>query len=211
VVIWGVGGCFPDGNPEGGAERKSVTAVADRCALVNVRDEITVRHYGLSRVQISACPTIVYLRKFPVPAPRGKAVLFSSHDELVGAGETERIHQVLREVTPGYRWTHNAQSRRMGLDDILEKDYRPAPLVVTTRLHGAIIAYGLGVPYVAVARDEKLRDFQRLYGNGELLEDVGRLAETIRSGAAQVHRAIEWEPVLEFGERARRWAAELRG
>jgi polysaccharide pyruvyl transferase WcaK-like protein len=47
--------------------------------------------------------------------------------------------------------------------------------VVTSRLHGAIIAYGLGLPYVALAGDEKLREFHRLFGGGQLVNSAAEL------------------------------------
>jgi Polysaccharide pyruvyl transferase len=209
MIIWGVGGCFPDSEAKAGIDQKTVAQAAQRCDLINVRDELTVNEYGLSGAHISACPTVVHMRHF-LPARTGQGpLLFSSHDELVPPEETKRIHEVLRADAPGYLSTDNSQNRRQGVDDVIRRSYCPAPLIVTTRLHGAIIAYGLELPYVAVARDKKLRDFHRLYGNGVMLERVDELSDVIKNRRAQVTRSVEMGRVLEFGDRAKAWVSAL--
>ena len=46
-------------------------------------------------------------------------------------------------------------------------------------MHGAIIAYGLGLPYIAIAGDEKLREFHRLFGGGWLVENLNQLNQVL--------------------------------
>ena len=63
------------------------------------------------------------------------------------------------------RVTDNIQRRLLSLDDIVRGADGKSRLVGSTRLHGAIVAYGLRIPYVAIPRDEKIT--QRFYGGTE--------------------------------------------
>jgi len=80
--------------------------------------------------------------------------------------------------------------------------YCRSELVVSTRLHGAITAYGLGIPYLALPGDEKVREFQRLYGGGQLFDNTNALTELL----AQTHvrqPLPNLGDIQTFGERAR--------
>ena len=98
------------------------------------------------------------------------------------------------------------QRAAYGLERIVREDYLPAEVVVSTRLHGAIIAYGLGIPYVAVPRDEKVRAFHRLHGNGILCEDPADVGEAVAAAEKLTLAPIAIEPVRAFGRRASEWA-----
>jgi hypothetical protein len=209
MAIWGVGGCFPDGRAEGGLPCPSAPAVADRCDLVNVRDDVTAEVFGFRGADVSACPTLAYLDGPVRRGRRGSGVLFSSHEELVGSHATRPITRLLARRFPAHRTTDNEQTRWRGVADIVRRDYLPSRLVVTTRLHGAIIAYGLGIPYLALARDEKLRAFARLYGNGVAVDELADLADALAGPLPAATRPIALAPVRAFGARARAWLAGL--
>jgi hypothetical protein len=205
MIMWGVGVCFPDAKGRVGVDRRTVAEVARRCDLVNVRDDLTAEFYGLDKAHISPCPTLAYLRRFHTVLGMDKPVLFVSHKELTPADEIAAVRQVLTRAAPNYQYTTNAQSRFLGLHDILTRYYCRSSLVVTTRLHGAIIAYGLGIPYLALARDEKLRAFCRRYGNGLAVETVEELQHALTRHSAITVRPIRMDSVLEFGGRANAW------
>lgn len=207
MIIWGVGICLPDGKGSYGADRDVVAEVAKRCALVNVRDDLTADYYAFKSADISACPTIVYLDKFrQFIRENNKQVLFSSHEELVeGKEKLELIKTVLRLTPFQFQYTDNVQYPFLGLDDLIAGSYSHSRLVVTTRLHGAIIAYGLGIPYIAIPRDEKLRAFYRIYANGISVKNASELEETLRNGKLPAMKPVQMSPVLNFGERAKNW------
>jgi Polysaccharide pyruvyl transferase len=206
MIIWGVGTCFPDDEGAVGVSRALVTEIASRCDLINVRDDLTAEYYGLENPSITACPTIAFLQKFQRKVDKNPTqVLFSSHEELVSSEETEQIQALLGRLVPDYKYTNNLQRRFTPLNKIISQSYCKSRVVVTTRLHGAIIAYGLGVPYIAIPRDEKLRAFHRLYGNGASIERVSDLGEALHGEAARITQPIALAPVLEFGDRARDW------
>lgn len=211
IIIWGVGACFADQDATT-ADRAIVAEVAKRCDLINVRDDLTADYYGFDRASITACPTVAFLDKFRQKMPSNRVqVLFSSHEELVSDTETGEIRSILERVAPQYQYTNNLQRRFTTLNDIIVKRYCQSRTVVTTRLHGAIIAYGLGIPYIAIPRDEKLRAFHRLYGNGASFEQVSDLADLTRWDEAKITQPIALEPVLAFGAQAGDWVNSMCG
>lgn len=209
AVIWGVGICSPDRNAEKGVDRNVFRAAADKCGPINFRDDLTADYYGVHRSTISPCPTIVYLEDF-VRKSSGDAgdVLYASHDELVAESERDLIRRQLEQCVGRVRVTDNIQRRLLSLDDIVRSAYGRSRLVVTTRLHGAIIAYGLGIPYVAIARDEKIRAFHRCYGNGALIEHADQLPE-ILGAPVRCDRTIQYDQVYECGKQMKAWLASV--
>ena len=53
--------------------------------------------------------------------------------------------------------------------------YQDCDYVVTTRLHGAIIAYAFKRPYIAISFDPKITAFNKLYGGGVCISDLNQL------------------------------------
>jgi hypothetical protein len=209
AVIWGVGICSPDRVADTGVDRTVFRAAADKCALINFRDDLTADYYGIQQSTISPCPTIVYLEELARKRAGDRdGVLYASHDELVAESERDLIRRQLEKCVGRIRMTDNIQRRLLSLDDIVRSAYGRSRLVVTTRLHGAIIAYGLGIPYVAIARDEKVRAFHRCYGNGALIEDPEQLPE-ILGASVRCDRTIQYEQVHACGNRMKTWLASV--
>ncbi len=210
TIIWGIGVCFPDDSRSAqGVSRDVVAAVADNCELINVRDDITADHYGMERADISPCPTIAYLDDF-VPSDRRTtgSFLVSEHQHLVSSDECRQIRRELSANGVSHRVTHNAQTLTLNIDAIIKQYYCPSPGVISTRLHGAIIAYGLGIPYLAVTRDDKLRAFHRLFGNGLATEEIGDVARLTHQLPEMNLQPRQLPSVHRFGETARRWIAQ---
>lgn len=204
-VVWGVGACFPDSETESGVSVRIARPVLENAALINLRDDITAEHYDLSDVHISPCPTIVYLenRNATELGNRGR-ILYSSHTELVGKVERNAVYKAVESTSSDFVYTDNIERRLEGLDDIIES-YAQSSLVVTTRLHGAIIAYALRVPYIALARDDKVRAFQRLYGNGVLVEKIEEIHNLLENVPNIEVGPVDVESVYAFGRRVNNW------
>lgn len=211
MIIWGVGVCIPDGqNPI--VPRETVARVAGRCELINVRDDLTADTYALRTADISACPTLVYCDTFRSRVVRdARTLLYSSHIDLVAPEETQRLVDTARGSRRTFLFTDNIQRRRFGLRDIILKRYCPAGLVVTTRLHGSIIAHGLGIPYIAVARDEKIRRFNALYGNGVCVESADELKAALAGAPPAITNTQALHAVRAFGRRASAWVESQVG
>lgn len=203
-VVWGVGGCFPDAPPLQAVPPEIARPVLQAAELVNLRDVKTADFYDVPTARISACPTVIYLRDLRTKRrPEAGLAVFSSHEPLVGALASKETAIRLQKLFQEVRVTDNVQSRTVGLQDIVARFYLPSEVVVTTRLHGAIIAYGLNIPYVAIARDEKVRDFHRLYRNGIVIETLDQLEDAILGSKSVDTSSIAYEPVERFGDEAK--------
>jgi polysaccharide pyruvyl transferase WcaK-like protein len=101
------------------------------------------------------------------------------------------------------------QTPEQGLEDIIRNYYCRSELVIATRLHGAITAYGLGIPYLALPGDEKVREFHRLFGGGKLFNNMDELAELLAEKHASVMRP-DLTRVLEFGAAAKQALEHLK-
>lgn len=204
IIIWGVGICLPDNNKKG-VNKNIITPITQECDLINVRDEFTAHYYNLPDASITACPSIIYLQDIAKQKKQTTNVLYAFHDQLESADEHQAILKTLQKQFPNLLVTNNIQTKKVGLNHIIEHFYCTSSLVITTRLHGAIIAYGLGIPYIIIARDEKLRSFYQQYKNGFLVENIEELQELIQNLPAMNLQPINYEPVLTFGKQAREW------
>lgn len=210
IIVWGVGGCYPDNKESSPVPANVAGAVFERCDLINLRDDVTADYYHLPSAHLSPCPTIAYLQAYNRACTPRKSVTFSNHAGLVSHKETAEIARAIACTGRRCVMTNNEQTVRLGLDDIIRRFYCPADVVVTTRLHGAIVAYGLGVPYIAVPRDEKLRAFHRLYGNGVAIHPTLQVADVLHDGEIRADGAVRFDLVADFGKKAKDWMQGLR-
>lgn len=213
IIVWGVGACLPDDNPEV-ADRNAVNDVFQRAKLVNVRDTLTTSIYESDDISVSACPTVVFLDKFKDQFGGGENVLVSWHKELVSREGNKKIVDYVESYS-GHNvfLTDNIQRPSEGLIDIIEKYYLESDLVVTSRLHGAIIAYSLGIPYISIARDDKVRSFVGDYGNGRIVESMSELkgAYLYENTSNYLSNEIEIRDVLKFGHKASEYIDSICG
>src|SRR5690625_6770574 len=78
------------------------------------------------------------------------------HNEL--DDEKEVLFKYLKKNTEHVLTTNNQQSPWYGLTQMIEKLYCESKVIVKSKLHGAITAYSLGIPYIAFPIDKKLED-----------------------------------------------------
>jgi len=216
TVIWGVGLCSLDSIDDPTFVSPDVaSAVFERALAVNVRDDLTADTYGggiQDSISVTECPTILYLQRFRV-APVKDAVTLVIHPDLISEDVHEEVESSLTKRGLRLKKTLNVQNEAEGIDDIIYNYYCESSLIVTSRLHGAIIAYGLGLPYIALPGDEKVREFHRIFGGGWLVEDVARLEAlldhpefTFASPGVEPSKPDVSE-IEEFGRRAARLLA----
>lgn len=214
AIIWGVGTDGVDGISN--SYREVVSELAKRCDLVNVRDELTANTFDLVEPDISACPTLAYLKKF-----KDKRKTFKKNPEKVTFihymaqthtnPEAKEIHQILNGNFSRYGRIINYQYSYMGLDDIIEHYYLESNFVVTAMLHGAISAYSLGVPYVAISKTDKIKAFSSKFGNGFSISSPEELKELLKTEeiTSRSLEPIAIEPVLTFGRKAKAWISAV--
>jgi polysaccharide pyruvyl transferase WcaK-like protein len=80
--------------------------------------------------------------------------------------------------------------------------YQESDYVVTTRLHGAIIAYAFKRPYIAISFDPKVAAFNKLYGGGLCISSVDELKAGLLSDQFKAPSEYEKEikRVRDFGK-----------
>ena len=203
ITIWGIGVCLPDNDEVKGVPKAVVKRVFAKSKFANVRDELTRDFYELdSEISITACPTLVYVSNhFDVAEKRiGNRVLHSSHVDLEPNDQTPIIRDSIERAGFEYAFTPNIESAENGLNRIL-KLYQDTNYVVTTRLHGAIIAYAFRRPYIAISYDPKITAFHKLYGGGVCIKNPNELARALISEdfKEESNYQIELDRVREFG------------
>lgn len=176
AIVWGVGGIFPkDLNLKASVDKEILRTALQKCDLINLRDNLSANYVNLPNIHISQCPTIAYMEELKFKRKRTENVLYASHEELLNQNEKLQVQTFLGDNVT-YSFTDNIQYKFYGLDRVLNK-YLKSKFIITTRLHGAIIAYGLGIPYLAISFDDKVDEFQRLYGNGFLVKNIEGLSD----------------------------------
>ena len=204
IIIWGIGVCLPDNDSVKGVPKEVVQSVFSRAVYANVRDELTRDFYSLAaEISITACPTLVHIdNNFKVAAKNGqsKDILHSSHVDLEPTSTTPEIEQIIKAAGFNYNFTENIETKQFALKTILNM-YQKSDFVVTTRLHGAIIAYAFKRPYIAISYDPKIAAFHKLYGGGVCITDVNQLAQTLKSDQFKIpsDHAKELAKVRQFG------------
>ena len=205
IIVWGVGACLPDDISEV-ANKKIVNSVFQKAELINVRDSFTASLYDSDKICTSVCPTAAYLREYHMQELNKKNVLVSWHKDLLSKKDNRKITKKARKVFgKSPLVTDNIQTPSEGLEDIIEKYYTNSELVVSSRLHGIIIAYSLKIPYIAIAKDDKIRSFVEDYGNGILVESINELNRHAKKdipSKSKLSISPELDKVLKFGERA---------
>lgn len=209
-IIWGVGGAgfYGSGYQARKEYVKVVSQAAEKCDLVNIRDRYSAEIFNIQNASFSACPSIVYLQKCrKFKSDNSDVLLYSSHEPSMSPDEKNKIREILKETEPNFVFTDHTQYSYLGLEQILQDYYANSEFVLTTRLHGAIIAYGLGLPYLAINRAAKIEAFVTEYGNGLAIDNLDELESMLkhRKDLDFKMKPIAIQPILDFGDRAKDW------
>ena len=205
IIIWGIGVCLPDNDSVKGVPKQVVQSVFAKAKFANVRDELTRDFYELDpNISITACPTLVYISnsfKVGAKAKSVNQVLHSSHVDLEPVSSTPQIKKIIEDAGFSYKFTANIETEKLPLKKVLNM-YQDCDYVVTTRLHGAIIAYAFKRPYIAISFDPKIAAFNKLYGGGVCITEVDQLAAALSSDQfkAKSEYEKELERVKQFGQ-----------
>ncbi len=178
VILWGIGVCLNlDAVPiprrlRVGVSPSTVRKVVPRVVAASVRDDLTAEMYPID-ADVSFCPTLAWLRDVSQQLhvdtePEGH--LFVEHPELTSAEERAALSAVCSDYTDNIV--------RTDIGGILKK-YLLAETIVTTRLHGAIIANCLGRPYVALSKDRKIDAYAKRWGGGIVIHRIQELANAM--------------------------------
>jgi polysaccharide pyruvyl transferase WcaK-like protein len=176
--IWGVGYC--DLKAEGSHPPLDIVqGVVAGSELCVVRDELTRKHLADSALPAPVpCPSLVEIDV----AHRGWGLLHVDNYTTVGAPAFETMddacrHYALATSRP-YRRTNNRiePDREKDLRQCLSL-YSMSDLILSSALHGCVIAVAMGKPVLAVSGDWKIEGFMKAAGLGDWVLDANELAQ----------------------------------
>lgn len=198
--IWGVGYCDLKAEPSRPTP-ELLRNVVGASALCVVRDELTRRH--LADCTLAApvpCPSLVDIDA----AQRGWGMLHVDNYTTAGAAAFETMDAECRRFAARtarpYRRTNNRiePGREIDLRQCLAL-YQQSDVVVSSALHGCVIAVAMGKSVLAVSGDWKIEGFMHAAGLGDWVLDAADLSQLRTRLEALPLQA----PVPEFVQRAR--------
>jgi len=199
--IWGVGYCDLKAEPSH-PPLDVVRTIASNSELCVVRDELTRNYLGSQALPPPVpCPSLVECDAVPV----GHGVLHVDNYTPVGALAFEAMDAACREYAAAtarpYRRTNNRiePDRERELQQCLSL-YAQSDVVVSSALHGCIIAVAMGRSVLAVSGDRKIEEFMTAAGLGDWVLDATDLSR-LKSMIAELR---EQAFVPAFVDRARK-------
>lgn len=172
--IWGIGCCDLKNEPSL-PPNNLIGRIVNKSKICVVRDQLT-RSY-LRNCKIAdpiPCPAINY---FDSTVPEGRTVLFAFHKDNIEAGVNELMRFTARSFAEKkgveYRETNNRipHNNEEQMSQILAL-YESSTYVLSSTLHGCIIAFALGKKLIAVSGDRKIEGFMKLVGLQEWVLDL---------------------------------------
>jgi hypothetical protein len=175
--IWGVGFCdakYRDSRPPSGL----LETVVQRARFCSVRDDLS-RHYLAACLVPAAvsCPSVCVLE--PVAGQGGGLLYVDAYDNL-GERSYQLTVSLLQEFAgvSGRRYRQVNHRIKAGshteLQGMLDA-YRESDLVVSSRLHGCIIALALGKKLLAISGDRKVESFMARAGLEQWVVDAANV------------------------------------
>ncbi|MBM3499911.1 MAG: hypothetical protein FJX74_14720 [Armatimonadetes bacterium] len=199
--LWGVGYCDLKREPSRApaALLREIISIARVCV---VRDQLTRDHLpGCGLDAPVPCPSVVTIER---PSAPGYGLLHVDNYTTAGEDAYETMdacaQRFARETGRPYRQTNNRipPEGEGALAAVLQR-YAEADLVVSSALHGCVIAAAMGRPVLAVSGDHKIESFMEAAGLREWVCDIGDVDDLPERLAA-----LRSQPsVLDFVEQAR--------
>ena len=206
LCIWGVGYCDLKNEPSH-PPLDLVREVAHAARVCVVRDRLTRDYLGGGALPDPVpCPSIAAVE----PAPPGTALLHVDNYTTAGADVYEVMDGVCRRhaaVTgrPFLR-TNNRIERTTEAELARQLSlYERAGAVVSSALHGCVIAVAMGRPVVAVSGDRKIEGFMAMAGLADWVLDVSEVERL----PALLERLHTQQPRSDFVIAARARNAEV--
>jgi polysaccharide pyruvyl transferase WcaK-like protein len=199
--LWGVGYCDLKREPSR-APDALLREIVSAARLAVVRDQLTRDTLpGCGLAAPVPCPSIMTIDR---PPRAGHGLLHVDNYTTAGEAVYEAMdaygQRCARETGRAYRQTNNRipPEDERALAGVLQR-YAEADLVLSSALHGCVIAVAMGRPVLAVSGDYKIESFMDAAGLGEWvcdIDDVDDLPERLAALPTQ-------PPVLDFVEQAR--------
>lgn len=172
--IWGVGCCDWKRRPSIGP-KALLEKIVGRSRLCVVRDRLTQDLLAdCSLPEPVPCPSMIAIDK---PAEPAHGILHVDNFTIAGETVYHAMDACAREFAERtgrpYRQTNNRiePGSEAALASILQR-YRAADIVLSSALHGCIIAVAMGKKIIAVSGDRKIEGFMEVAGLSDWVLDV---------------------------------------
>lgn len=140
--------------------------IINNAVSVRVRDQMTfqeISKYQCQNMSIGICPSISYLYPtFLVPdLNNNNTLLHITHpaDMRLSDANLHLIRTILRKSAHDNDLQYEETDNITFFSHKTLSKYRRARVVISSRLHGCIISYGIGVPFASMDTDAKIRAF----------------------------------------------------
>lgn len=175
-VVWGIG-CCDLKNEATLPPRTLIERVIKKSRLCIVRDELTRKFLrALDLPAAVQCPSINYIEH----ASRGNGILHVNNYTTVGPQAYETMCseglKFSEDRSIVYRETNNRIDKESDLPNVLIR-YVQSKFVISSALHGCIIAVAMGLKIIAVSGDRKIDEFMAAIGLEDWTLDVGDVAK----------------------------------
>lgn len=145
--------------------------VVEKSDFFSVRDTMSqniIYDITSTTPPVTVCPSILYLRKNFTRKPPSKKIthIFHPSDLRFSGCDLEKIRTNIRNYCGEYNYRY-VESDNLSNDhkDMIDK-YLDSDLIISSRLHGCIIAHALGIPFIALSCDKKTQAFLETHSNG---------------------------------------------
>lgn len=201
--IWGAG-CCDLKQKKSHLQVDLLKEVIARSEFCVVRDELS--RSALSEITLPSpvpCPAFLALEAKEADAD-AKRLVNVVHPDIVNGTLAARITRISQEFAERtgreFRQTDNwiKPSSRSSLEAAVSL-YASSDIVVTSRLHGCIIALGLGKRVIAISGDHKVESFMRAAGLGDWVLDL----REVEALPAKLERIADQEHPASFVETTR--------
>lgn len=165
LVIWGIGFCHHKSS-DTSLNKSLMKKIVERADLVAVRDRVTFEMLGefSNKIRLSGCPSVVVAKEWK--RRKQKYLLHVIHPELLLEEVIEWRDTAnklakksgLKYVEINHLAPRNELSRHLYLQ-ALKYYYTHSKIVISSRLHGVILASALGVPLIPVSADHKIEAY----------------------------------------------------
>ncbi len=197
--IWGVGFCDLKREPSRLPERL-LEEVVRRSQLCVVRDRLTRHALGGELLPPVACPSLAMVEP---PTGQGHGLLHVDNYSTAGADVYEAMDAAGREFAERTGRPCRGTNNRISGGDVGALTntlllYERSDLVLSSALHGCIIAVAMGRPVLAVSGDRKIESFMEAVGLRDWVCDITETA----SIPARLETLGRQPSVLAFREAA---------
>jgi len=212
-VFFGIGINKMPGRPEMAAEY--ISKILDKAQLCGVRDKYTqdnIQKLTDKDVYMGICPSVNFVHKHywneQINTQGELLHMFHPSDVRLAGADLDKIKASIRYVANklGLRYgEHNNMTANY--DEMLTRVSK-ARLVVSSRLHGCIMSYAVGTPFVPLYCDEKIHSFVNTHtqsmgvspldmANGEFaFKTVNKALKQHKNNQREIAQQIEYNSVF---------------